>query len=383
MGLQKYRKTKRKIGKIKINLFNQTLNPKQMKTLKKILIALLIIIAIPLIVALFVPNESTSKGEIVINKPKQEVFEYIKYVKNQDNFGKWQLSDPDMKTTSEGTDGTVGFKYSWDSEKLGKGAQVITNIIENERMESDMFFYDFDDTPSKAFFTVEEKSPNETIVKWGVSWDTPYPWNLMSLFYNMDKDFNEGLEKLKEILEAQESPVDEKTFAVNYYNETFQNLEKSISGLSKEQMHFKPSEESWSISQCLEHIILTEDMIFGMIKETMEKPANPERREEIKFSDKEIMAMVIDRSEKYKAPEILIAKGKYDNSELALQDLKTQREEIFSFIRNTPIENLRNHISDSPAGATDVYQSILFLAGHTARHTLQIEEIKASADFPK
>lgn len=354
-----------------------------MKTLKKIIIVLLIIIAIPLIVALFVPNESTSKGEIVINKPKQEVFDYIKYVKNQDNFGVWQLSDPDMKTTSEGEDGTVGFKYSWDSKELGKGAQVITNIIENERMESDMFFYDFDDTPSKAFFTVEEKSPNETIVKWGVSWDTPYPWNLMSLFYNMDKDFNKGLEKLKEILEAQESPVDDKTFAVNYYNETFHNLEKSISGLNKEQMHFKPSEESWSISQCVEHIIITENMIFGMIQETMEKPANPERKEEIKFSDKEIMAMVIDRSEKYKAPEMLIAKGKYDDPATAIHDLKVQREEIFYFIKDTPIEDLRNHISDSPAGATDTYQSLLFLAGHTARHTLQIEEIKASADFPK
>ncbi len=178
-----------------------------MKTLKKIVIVLLILIAIPLIVALFVPNESNSEGQIVINKPKQEVFDYIKYVKNQNNFGKWQLSDPDMTTTEEGTDGTVGFKYNWDSEKLGKGAQVITNIIEGERMESDMFFYDFDETPSKVHFTVEEQTPDQTLVKWGISWDTPYPWNIMSLFFNMDKDFNEGLEKLKEIVEAQERPL--------------------------------------------------------------------------------------------------------------------------------------------------------------------------------
>ncbi|TDS58104.1 hypothetical protein C8P70_11316 [Myroides indicus] len=172
-----------------------------MKTLKKIILILLIVLAIPLIIALFVPNESTSEGQVIINKPKQEVFDYIKYVKNQDNFGVWQLSDTEMKTTSKGTDGTVGFKYSWDSKKLGKGAQVITKIVEGVRMESDMFFYDFDDTPSKAHFTVEEQSPDKTLVKWGVSWTTPYPWNLMSLFYNMDKDFEKGLEKLKEILE--------------------------------------------------------------------------------------------------------------------------------------------------------------------------------------
>src|SRR5690606_22220793 len=96
-----------------------------MKTLKKIVIVLLIIIAIPLIIALFLPKEFESEGQIVINKPKQEVFDYIKYVKNQDNFGKWQLSDPDMQTTSEGTDGTVGFIYSWNREKQGKGEQYI------------------------------------------------------------------------------------------------------------------------------------------------------------------------------------------------------------------------------------------------------------------
>src|SRR5690554_3538157 len=192
--------------------------------LKRILIAIVIIIAIPLIVALFVPKESTSEGQVVINKPKQEVFNYIKYVKNQDNFGVWQLSDPDMETTSEGADGTVGFKYSWDSEKMGKGAQVITKIEEGERMESDMFFYDFDDTPSKAYFVIEEQAPDQTLVKWGISWTTPYPWNLMGLFYNMDKDFNKGLEKLKEIVENQESPIDDKTVTVNYYNETFSNL---------------------------------------------------------------------------------------------------------------------------------------------------------------
>ncbi len=354
-----------------------------MKTLKKIIVVLLIIIAIPLIVALFVPKNFENEGQVVINKPKQEVFEHIKYVKNQDNFGVWQLSDPDMETTSEGTDGTVGFKYSWNSETLGKGAQVITNIIEGERMESDMFFLDFNDDANKSYISVEEKSPNETIVKWGIAGKSPYPWNLMSLFHDMNKDFEQGLKNLKEILEAQESPVDDKTMALNYYQETLDNLSKNVSGLSEAQLHFKASDSTWSVSQCLEHIIITENMIFGMIKEAMEKPENPERREEIKFSDKEIMAMVIDRSEKYKAPEILIGKGKYNDAETAIADLKNQRAEVLSFIENTPIEELRNRVNDSPAGATDAYQSLLFMAGHTVRHTLQIEEIKADANFPE
>lgn len=353
-----------------------------MKTLKKILIVLLIIIAIPLIVALFVPKQFANEGQVVINKPIHEVFNYIKYVKNQDNFGVWQLSDPDINTTEEGEDGTVGFKYSWDSKKLGKGAQVITNIVENERMDSDMYFLEFDDKPCKAYITVEEQAPGQTLVKWGISGETPYPWNLMSLLHNMDNDFNEGLANLKEILESQENP-NETTSLINYYLETYDNLKKNIEGLTKEQMHFKASEESWSISQCLEHIILTENMIFTGVKEGMNNPTNPERREEIKFTDEAILAMITDRSEKYKAPEILVAAGKYDYWKTAILNFTNQQDEILSFIQSTPIEELRNRVSDSPVGATDAYQSLLFLAGHTTRHTLQIEEIKANSNFPQ
>src|SRR5690554_8008509 len=127
-----------------------------MKFLKYLLFTVLGIIALALIVALFVPKDFANEGDIVINKPKQEVFDYIKYVKNQDNFGVWQLSDPDMETTSEGEDGTVGFKYSWDSKELGKGAQVITNIVEGERMKPRWFFLNFIKNAIKPNFFVEE-----------------------------------------------------------------------------------------------------------------------------------------------------------------------------------------------------------------------------------
>lgn len=170
-----------------------------MKTLKKILIVLGIIIAIPFIIALFVPKDFTSESEIVINKPKQEVFDYIKYVKNQDNFGVWQRSDPGMKTTSEGTDGTVGFRYSWEGEKVGKGSQTITKIVEGERMESELDF-GFGQ-PAKGHFILKEISPDQTSVNWGISGKSPYPWNFFGLFMNMNKDFEEGLKNLKEVME--------------------------------------------------------------------------------------------------------------------------------------------------------------------------------------
>ena len=176
-----------------------------MKILRNIFIVLLILVAIPLVLALFVPREFQSERDIIIDKPVHEVFEYVKYVKNQDEFGVWQLSDSDMKTKSEGTDGTVDFKYSWEGDKVGKGSQTITEIVENIKVETALDF-GFGE-PAYSHFLTEEVAPNQTKVTWGISGRSPYPWNLMSLFYDMGRDFERGLKNLKTVLEAQETSV--------------------------------------------------------------------------------------------------------------------------------------------------------------------------------
>lgn len=175
----------------------------------------------------------------------------------------------------------------------------------------------------------------------------------------------------------------DKEFLLDYYQQTMDNLTKSISGLNEAQMQFKPAEDKWSVSQCVEHIIATENMISGMLKGYMEKPANPERKKDVIHSDDDIIGFLTNRTEKYQAPEMLQKKGIYNDPKTALKDLETQRKELMDFIKNTNIDELRNRINDSPAGATDAYQSLLFIAGHTARHTLQIDEVKADKNFPK
>lgn len=181
---------------------------------------------------------------------------------------------------------------------------------------------------------------------------------------------------------AAQHNTNDKAFLLNYFEETTNNLENEISGLSKEQMHFKPCEEQWSVSQCVEHIILTEKMLFEMTKAELEKPENPERKVDVTIKDEELMEGIKDRSQKFKTGDELTGKGKYDTPEEAMADFRKQRQVVLDYIETTPIESLRNHISDSPYGTLDAYQSMLFIAGHSARHTLQVEEVKASEEFP-
>ena len=180
-----------------------------MKLLKRILIVLLVIIAIPLIVALFLEKDYAVEREVVINKPKEEVFAYIKYIKNQENYSVWATMDPNMKKSYTGTDGTPGFVAAWesDNDEVGKGEQEIKTIKEGERVDMLLRFKEPMETQDNAYMATEALSANQTKVKWGFTGRMPYPMNFMLLCMDMEGmiggDLEKGLAKLKTTLEAQ------------------------------------------------------------------------------------------------------------------------------------------------------------------------------------
>ncbi|HVF81982.1 MAG TPA: SRPBCC family protein [Flavisolibacter sp.] len=178
-----------------------------MKILKRVLLIIALIIGIALLAALFVKKDMDAVREVTINKPKQEVFNYVKYLKNQEAYSKWEKMDPAMKKEYRGTDGTVGFVSAWDSEKgeVGKGEQEIKGIAEGERLDTELRFIEPMESTATSSITTETVSPNATKVKWAFHGKMNYPFNLMGVFMNMEKmigdDFQTGLNNLKTVLE--------------------------------------------------------------------------------------------------------------------------------------------------------------------------------------
>lgn len=100
-----------------------------------ITIALVIagLIILFLVAALLVKKEYTVERTTTINQFKPEVFNYLRFLKNQDHYSKWVMTDPAMKKEFRGTDGTIGFVYAWDgNKKAGKGEQEIKQINEEK-----------------------------------------------------------------------------------------------------------------------------------------------------------------------------------------------------------------------------------------------------------
>lgn len=175
-----------------------------MKTFKKILVIVLLFIALVFIIALFVKKEYAIEREIVINRPKAEVFDYIKHIKNQDAYSVWNKADSDIKKTYKGTDGTTGFVYGWSGNEAGQGEQEITAITEGELISTDLRFRRPFESAAHAFMATAE-AKGGTKVTWGMKGHSPYPRNFMNLFIDgiVGDDLEKGLVKMKNNLEKQ------------------------------------------------------------------------------------------------------------------------------------------------------------------------------------
>jgi hypothetical protein len=175
-----------------------------MKVLKIIGLGIISIIALLLFIALFIPNDYTVSVSTTINKPKQVVFDYVKMVKNQEDYSVWVMQDPNVKMTYQGTDGMVGFKASWDSkdDNVGAGSQEITAISE-DRIDVDLHFERPMKGDDKASTLLESISENQTKVTAEFYGHSSYPMNLMIFIgekYIKDAE-TQNLANLKKILE--------------------------------------------------------------------------------------------------------------------------------------------------------------------------------------
>jgi len=176
---------------------------------------------------------------------------------------------------------------------------------------------------------------------------------------------------------------DERKFAIDYYQKTKARLLADVKGLSETQLNWNADSTRWSIYQCTEHIALSETLIWQWISMTEHSPATPGKRSEVKHTTEELIAMTTDRSHKFQAPEMLKPVTQFSGEEAALNAFVLRRDSTIAYIGATN-DDLKDHFITHPVfGTMDLYQGLVLLAAHSARHTLQIEEVMASPGFPK
>lgn len=175
----------------------------------------------------------------------------------------------------------------------------------------------------------------------------------------------------------------DRKLVVSEFQRTKQRFLADVKGLSAAQLHYKADTLRWSVAQCIEHIALAESMLWQWEQGVASQPATPEKAAEVKITDEQLLKGVVDRSQKFKAPEMLQPVGRFASSDAAIQAFVSRRDSTIAYLAATN-DDLKNHFTTHPAfGTVNCFQLLLLVTSHSERHTLQIEEVKAGAGFPK
>ncbi len=173
----------------------------------------------------------------------------------------------------------------------------------------------------------------------------------------------------------------ERKFAVAHLNQTRTDLLNAVKGLSEAQLNFKPAPDRWSVLECVQHITLASQGLFGFVQQTLKIPNDSAFKSGV--TDEKFISMVEDRSHKAQAPEpFKPVHSPYKDLDGTLKAFNEGRDSLIAYV-NTTNDDLRNHIASMPFGKVDAYQLILLISAHTNRHTQQLNEVKADPNFPK
>jgi hypothetical protein len=167
----------------------------------------------------------------------------------------------------------------------------------------------------------------------------------------------------------------ERDFAISYLKATHNNIVELVKDLPEKSFNYKPEEGGWSVSNALEHILLTETAFFGMAQGTL---SNHESMSEKDMSGKDgvLIGMLANRGTKVKTAAPFEPSGKWDSKDKMLAELEKSRNQLIEFISSTDAD-LRGHITTIPIGEVDVYQIVLIISAHSQRHTFQMQEVLA------
>jgi len=175
----------------------------------------------------------------------------------------------------------------------------------------------------------------------------------------------------------------ERTFLIEQMEMSKKAFLASIAGISEAQWTFKPAPNVWSVQECAEHIVLSETFLFDTTQQILKSPAVPRPEKSNAAFDQQLAIGVQDRSHKATAPAPIDPAGRAATltpSDAAKQ-FTSKRNQNEEYVKTTS-DDLRTHVAPGPAGPMDAYQFLVLMATHTARHTAQIKEVQANANYP-
>ncbi|MGH8622294.1 MAG: SRPBCC family protein [Burkholderiales bacterium] len=173
--------------------------------IKKIAIAIVVLIAGVLIFAATKPDTFRVQRAAGIKAPPEKVFALINDFKRWDAWSPWEKKDPAMKRSWGAVTSGKGATYAWEgNSEVGQGNMEIVESVPSNKVALKLDFVKPFEAHNIVVFTLEPKG-GTTNVSWAMEGPVPYFAKIIHVFINMDsmvgKDFEAGLASLKALAE--------------------------------------------------------------------------------------------------------------------------------------------------------------------------------------
>ena len=174
--------------------------------LKKILIALAVIVVAFLVIVAMQPAAFRVMRTATISAPPPSVFSQVNDLHNWEAGSPWGKLDPSMKQTCAGTPAGAGAIYTWaGNSKVGEGRMTITDRNPSELVRLKLEFLKPFAATCTSEFTFKPEG-NRTAVTWSMAGENNFIAKAFCLFMNSDKmvggDFERGLAQMKSLWET-------------------------------------------------------------------------------------------------------------------------------------------------------------------------------------
>ncbi|MEZ5198874.1 MAG: GyrI-like domain-containing protein [Bacteroidales bacterium] len=171
-----------------------------MKTLKIVIIILVVILGIILIPPLFMPSELFIERSKVLTAQPEVIWDQVNCLDNWEQWDVWH-QDSNMTGYYEGPQCGVGSRNIWTYKNTDDGgSQTITEAKEFAYIKTFLDFQKMGSADAELFF---EKVPEGTKVTWNLRSDSPYPimrWiSTLMIKPGVVEAYETGLNNLEEL----------------------------------------------------------------------------------------------------------------------------------------------------------------------------------------
>lgn len=161
-------------------------------------------------------------------------------------------------------------------------------------------------------------------------------------------------------------------------------------GLSERQLNWKPNAESWSVGQCLNHLIVTNELEFPAIEAALKNGYRNPFWGRIGFLPGYFGKMVLtavqpENPKKWKAPKIFRPTQSAVSADIVNEFVANQQKTI-SLMQASENLDLTKTIIVSPISSFVTYSlfdTYKILITHERRHFRQAQNVMQLPEFPK